>query len=107
MRTFWKWKYKKINRLSYFGNFSETNYNEDKIKREHFIKSAGEESISVEQLEEVIKYKRIERNVELIKGDITKTIPEYIAANPELKIALLNLDTDIYSLSYNIRESLS
>ena len=34
--------------------------------------------------------------VELIKGDATKTIPEYVDNNPHLIIALLCLDFDIY-----------
>lgn len=34
--------------------------------------------------------------IDLIKGDATKTIPEYIDKNPHLIIALLYLDFDIY-----------
>ena len=34
--------------------------------------------------------------IELIKGDAIKTIPEYVANNPHLIIALLYLDFDIY-----------
>ncbi|WP_242972883.1 TylF/MycF/NovP-related O-methyltransferase [Anaeromicrobium sediminis] len=89
-----------------FGSFPETEYEEDKIKREHFIKNAGGESISVEQLEAILQYKRIDRNIELIKGDITKTIPEYLDKHPELKISLLNLDTDIYEPAVTILEYL-
>lgn len=34
--------------------------------------------------------------VELIKGDVCQTIPEYLKVNPGLRICLLNLDMDIY-----------
>ena len=34
--------------------------------------------------------------IELIKGDATKTIPQYVQNNPHLIIALLYLDFDIY-----------
>lgn len=34
--------------------------------------------------------------VELVKGDLTKTAPEYIKNNPHLVVALLYLDLDIY-----------
>ena len=34
--------------------------------------------------------------IELIKGDATQTIPEYVAKNPHLIISLLYLDFDIY-----------
>jgi len=33
---------------------------------------------------------------ELIRGDATKTVPEFVAAHPELVIALLYLDFDLY-----------
>jgi len=34
--------------------------------------------------------------VELIRGDIAKTIPEFIAAHPHLVVSLLYLDADMY-----------
>lgn len=34
--------------------------------------------------------------VDLVKGDATKTIPQYVAENPHLIVALLYLDFDIY-----------
>lgn len=34
--------------------------------------------------------------VELVKGDITKTAPEYLKNNPHLVVALLYLDLDLY-----------
>lgn len=35
-------------------------------------------------------------NVELVKGDILETVKRYVDNHPELKIALLHIDTDIY-----------
>ncbi|MCI9506444.1 MAG: hypothetical protein HFF62_07590, partial [Oscillospiraceae bacterium] len=35
-------------------------------------------------------------NIELVKGDICQTLPEYIERHPETRIALLHIDTDIY-----------
>ena len=37
--------------------------------------------------------------IELIEGDILNTVPDYIDNHPELKIALLHLDVDIYEPS--------
>jgi hypothetical protein len=34
--------------------------------------------------------------VEIVKGDICKTIPEYLRANPHTIVSLLHLDVDIY-----------
>ncbi len=37
------------------------------------------------------------QKVDVIKGDICKTLPEYIAKNPHLLVALLYLDLDLYA----------
>jgi hypothetical protein len=96
----------KIIGFDIFGEFPETKFNDDLKYREKFINAGGSSSISVEQLMEVLKSKGVEKNVELVKGDITKTIPEYIEKNPHLKISLLNLDTDIYEPAVTILEYL-
>ncbi|MBX7043375.1 MAG: TylF/MycF family methyltransferase [Ignavibacteria bacterium] len=95
---------KKIIGFDSFGDFPETEFEADKKLRAHIVKEAGLQSISTEQLEEVLKNKECSQNVELIAGDITKTIPGYVENNPQLKISLLNLDTDIYEPSAAILE---
>ena len=79
-----------------FGEFPQTGYKKDQKYRARFIKNTGGESISKNQLLEVLKVKEITKNIELVEGDITKTVPGYVKENPHLKISLLNLDTDIY-----------
>jgi hypothetical protein len=37
------------------------------------------------------------RRVELVKGDATHTIPQYVEGNRGFRIALLNLDFDVYA----------
>jgi len=34
--------------------------------------------------------------VELVKGDVRETIPDYVRSTPGLRISLLNLDVDLY-----------
>jgi hypothetical protein len=36
------------------------------------------------------------KRVELVRGDVKETIPEYVERNPGLRIALLHLDLDLY-----------
>jgi len=79
-----------------FGNFPQTNYKEDKKYRDNLVKVSGEQSISKEQLLEILKNKGVDKNMELVEGDAVKTVPKYLKENPHLKISLLNLDTDIY-----------
>lgn len=85
-----------------FGSYPETNFEEDKKYRDNFIQAAGEQSISKKQLFEVLGTKGIDKNVELVEGDVMKTVPRYTKKNPHLKISLLNLDTDIYEPAFTI-----
>ena len=95
---------KKIIGFDIFGQFPETNFEEDKKFRHQFVESAGAESISVDQMEAVLKHKQCDRHVELVAGDVKETIPKYLKENPQLKISLLNLDTDIYEPAVTILE---
>jgi hypothetical protein len=38
----------------------------------------------------------------LVKGDINKTVPQFVQDHPNLEVALINLDTDIYEPSLTI-----
>lgn len=89
-----------------FGEFPETDFEDDKPFRERFIANAGSESISAEALHQNLSGRGLGDKVELIAGDITQTVPAYVADHPELKVALLNLDTDIYEPALTILEHL-
>lgn len=89
-----------------FGAFPATAYEADKNKLKEFWAQAGRDSISEEGLIDAMTRHGLNRNVELVAGDILETVPAYIAAHPELKIALLNLDTDVYEPAKCIMEQL-
>ena len=44
--------------------------------------------------------------MELVPGDVVETIPAYVAAHSELRIALLHIDVDVYKPSQVALESL-
>ncbi len=88
---------RKIIGFDAFGKFPEQNNANDRAFIEKFEGMAGE-GIPVDELKKVLSYKRFE-NYELIQGDVTDTIPEYVANHPELKIALLHIDVDVYKPS--------
>ncbi len=96
---------KKIIGFDSFAEFPQTNFEADKKLRDHIVKEAGEQSISADQLMEVLKNKECNNSVELVAGDITVTVPKYLKENPDMKISLLNLDTDIYEPSVTILEN--
>lgn len=89
-----------------FGKFPKTSYPSDIKMRQEFIRKSGIEGISIQQLRTVLKKKGLNKKIELIQGDITKTIPNYIKKHPKLKISLLNLDTDVYEPAVTILENL-
>ena len=97
---------KQIIAFDTFDAFPETSFLQDKKIRQRFVGYAGENSISKKQLKQVLEHKGVNRSVKLIEGDITKTIPQYLESNPELKISLLNLDTDIYEPAVTVLEHL-
>lgn len=97
---------KKIIGFDTFERYPETSFADDKPFRQHFVQEAGEQSISIEQLLKVFKHKKCEQNIELVAGDICETVPKYVEQNPQLKISLLNLDTDLYEPAVTILEHL-
>ena len=97
---------KKLIGFDAFGKFPETGYRDDVAVRQRFVSAAGEDSISREQLLDVLRHKGITQGIELVEGDITTTVPTYLRAHPELKISLLNVDTDIYEPAVTILEQL-
>ena len=54
--------------------------------------------LSVADVQAVLAHKGL-RNVELVPGDVVATVPAYAAAHPELRIALLHIDVDVYKPS--------
>ena len=89
-----------------FGKFPETEYKDDKKVRQNFIDNAGDQSISKNQLMDCMLKKDCAENIQLIEGDICETVPSFLQKHPETKIALLNLDTDIYEPAVTILEHL-
>jgi hypothetical protein len=88
-----------------FGEFPVPSFEPDQKRREEFVAEAGSESISTEQLDRVFANNDI-GNYELVEGDVNDTIPEYVDANPELRISLLNIDIDVYGATKTILEYL-
>ncbi|MBS1736031.1 MAG: class I SAM-dependent methyltransferase [Bacteroidetes bacterium] len=96
---------RKIIGFDIFGKFPETSYQDDKKLLDKFISdTAGGESISLEEMNKAIEYKKIS-HTEFIKGDILETVPDYAKSHPEMKISLLHIDTDVYEPAVCILEN--
>jgi len=87
-----------------FGKFPIQEDTIDQAFVKRFEDSSGE-GISTSELKKVFSQKGF-CNYELVQGDVADTIPEYITNHPELKIALLHIDVDVYKPSVAILEHL-
>ena len=88
---------RKIIAFDIFGEFPQTDFDDDKKTRELFIEETnGGFGISHEELSKLLKKQNLDANVEIVKGDILQTLPLYISSNPQLKISLLHIDVDLY-----------
>ncbi len=57
---------------------------------------AEKELVSVERIMGAAEAQGLADRIELVKGDASQTIPEYVKSNPGFRIALLNLDFVLY-----------
>jgi hypothetical protein len=88
---------RKIIAFDIFGEFPETDFEEDKKEHAEFIaETGGGIGISYEELNALLKDQNLNKNTQIIKGDILKTLPEYLSANPQLKLSLLHIDVDLF-----------
>jgi len=87
---------KRIVGFDVFGPFPETSFEADRPFVERWTAEAGDEGISRDDLMTALRHKGCDRNVELVAGDIRETLPAYVKEHPELRVSLLNLDTDVY-----------
>ena len=85
---------RKIIGFDAFGKFPEQQDPNDTAFIRQFEGAAGY-GISEDELRSVFEHKAF-RNYELVKGDILETVPAYVASHPELRIALLHIDVDVY-----------
>lgn len=98
---------RKVIGFDIFGDFPEAGFEEDKQKRDAFVaETKGGKSISLEEINELLTKQGLNKNVEIVKGDILKTLDEYLTNNPHLKISLLHIDVDLYEPTKHVLEKL-
>jgi hypothetical protein len=96
---------RKIIGFDIFGDFPQTEFEPDKKTRAAFItETQGGKSISLEELQSLLQRQALDKNVEIIKGDILQTVDSYLDKSPQLKISLLHIDVDLYEPTKHILE---
>ena len=98
---------RKVIGFDIFGDFPEAFFDDDKEKRDAFVaETNGGKSISFEEINELLDKQGLNKNVDIIKGDILITLDAYLEKNPHLKISLLHIDVDLYEPTKVILERL-
>jgi hypothetical protein len=98
---------RKIIGFDIFGDFPEACFEQDKDKRDAFVlETNGGKSISFEEINNLLEKQGLNKNVDIIKGDILITLDQYLDKNPHLKISLLHIDVDLYEPTKVILEKL-
>lgn len=88
---------RKVIGFDIFGDFPDANFEADKARRDAFVaETNGGKSITYEEINELLDKQGLNKNVDLIKGDILETLNIYLEKNPHLKISLLHIDVDLY-----------
>jgi len=88
---------KRVIGFDIFGKFPpDETLKEDVVFRKRFIDEAGEKSISRRALMKFLEKSNAAENILLIKGDVSKTIPDFLNSDPGLRISLINIDVDLY-----------
>ena len=78
-----------------FGKFPTENVEmEDDLKFIEMFEGAGSYGLEKTELDEILKQKSFE-NIELVKGNVFDTLPEYLKENPETRLSFLHLDMDV------------
>lgn len=90
---------RKIVGFDAFGTFphAEGESDADAAFISSFESEAGD-GLTLEQVEAILAHKGF-KNVELVGGNIGETLPAWLDSHPETQIALLHVDTDVYSPS--------
>lgn len=98
---------RKVIGFDIFGDFPEAGFEQDKDKRDAFVaETNGGKSISYEEINGLLDKQGLNKNVDIVKGDILVTLNDYVEKNPHLKISLLHIDVDLYEPTKVILEKL-
>lgn len=95
---------RKVFGFDMFGKFptSDLNHKQDLAFVEKFELEGGH-GIAKENLIQSLESKKI-NNYELIKGDISETLPKFLNDNPQFRFSFIHIDVDVYEPSKLILE---
>lgn len=79
-----------------FGEFPDADYAPDAKPLADMNAESGSAGISREDLMGLLESQGLAGNVELVEGDVRRTLPDYLDAHQEMSFAFVNIDLDLY-----------
>lgn len=88
---------RKVIAFDAFGKFPTSNVegadDSDFIER---FETGGGDGLTVNETKYIFRFKKLEKNICFVPGNVFDTIPVWLEENPHGRIALLHLDMDVY-----------
>jgi hypothetical protein len=78
-----------------FGNFPRQDRPNETAFLEQYIEDTNDTFVGKNQLETIISQLEL-KNMELVEGDVSETLPKFLSSAPHVRIALLHIDVDLY-----------
>lgn len=78
----------------------------DKKKLRQFLKEAGKKSVNYNSIKKSLIQRKLNKKVNLIKGDILETLNQFLKKNKNKKFSFINLDVDLYHVTNFILEKI-
>jgi hypothetical protein len=78
-----------------FGQFPRSGDANDQAFVERFENEGGV-GLKKEEISSLLQSRGLAPDLDLVSGDIMKTLPQWLAAHPDARFALLHIDVDIY-----------
>jgi hypothetical protein len=79
-----------------FGKFPPSDYAPDNAELEKQWAADGDRGISKIDLHRLLQKQGLADNVDLVEGDVRKTIPRYLSERQQMSFAIVNIDLDLY-----------
>ena len=76
---------------------------DDEVAFVERFEAEGGQGLSVEETEAALAAKGF-TNIELVAGDISATLPDYLRQHPELRLALVHIDVDLHDVTRLVLE---
>lgn len=89
-----------------FAEFPKASREDDRQVLNRFLNAAGSRSSSKEDIQAALEQKGCAEDLALVAGDLLTELKPYVEQRPELRVALLHIDVDLFDATRAVLENL-